>query len=157
MPVLNMHLRLRRATKRRESGQATIELGLIVILLCIVALGATDVARLFGADETVTNAAHEGAKLAAMDCQKYSCDSGGDLSGLTSMVKNQIIQESGLDSSKLSTSVTVISPTTAAYTGEKATIQVSVQYRFRFFGPWALLPSVGQTTTMSATSAEVVR
>src|SRR5690348_6047026 len=101
-----MRRKSRRNVHPRERGQAIVELALCMTFLMLMLLGAIDMARLYGTAESVTNAAHEGAKVAA---EYYTADSGNP-SALTTLVKSQIVQEGLLDPSKIA-SLTVTSQT----------------------------------------------
>ena len=126
-----------------------LELALIITLFSLLVLAAIDIGRLYGVNEQVTNAAHEGAKLAA---QYYSPSSGyTDNSTIAGYVRGQIVQEGLLDSNKI-TSLTVTEP--PAYT-EESVVSVSVGYRFSFYGPWALFPGLSNISIFS-TSAEAI-
>ena len=70
--------RLRRArvsatsSRSRSRGQALVELALVTPVLMVLLLGAVDLGRLFYAQITVTNAAREGAMMAAKEPTSWS-------------------------------------------------------------------------------------
>lgn len=121
-------------------------------LFTFLLLGALDMGRLFGTEEQLTNAAREGAKVAAEYYNSYS----GNMSGLNTLVLNQIAQEGLLDTGNISNlQVAVATPSPADYTGEQI-VKVSFRYKFSFIGPWSLLPGVTNpwyTPTVSAAEA----
>jgi Flp pilus assembly protein TadG len=51
---------------KRESGQALVELALVLPILLVIALGAIDFGRAFFAYTTIVNAAREGAWCASL-------------------------------------------------------------------------------------------
>ena len=53
--------------RSRSRGQALVELALVTPVLLVLLLGAVDLGRLFYARITVTNAAREGAMMAAKE------------------------------------------------------------------------------------------
>lgn len=137
--------------RAREAGQAVVELALVATVCLLLTLGVIDIARLYGTSEALTNAAHEGAKVAAEYYSNYS----GNPSGLDSLVENQIVQEGILDPNSISNlQVTLQDPQTPDYPGEQI-VQVSFKYKFSFFGPWRLIPGLTNPTTIGPfTSAE---
>ncbi|HZT96575.1 MAG TPA: TadE family protein [Chloroflexota bacterium] len=143
-----------RRSARGQSGQSLVELALILTVFSLLLLGAVDVARLYGTSVQVTNAAHEGAKLAAEDYSSYS----GNPSGLAALVKSQVVQEGLLDPNSISDlSVTTQTPTTPDYPGEQI-VQVSLRYKFTFVGPWSYVLGFSNPWTMpTVSSAEVTR
>jgi Flp pilus assembly protein TadG len=67
------HLRtLTNGSKGRSRGQALVELALVTPVLMVLLLGAVDLGRLFYAKITVTNAAREGAMMAAKEPTSWS-------------------------------------------------------------------------------------
>lgn len=121
----------------------------MLTLFSLLILGALDIGRLYGVNEQVTNAAHEGAKLAA---QYYNPRSGyTDNATIASFVRSQIVQEGMLDNNKI-VGLTVTEP--PAYS-EETVVSVTVQYRFNFYGPWSMVPGLSNVS-VSATSAEAV-
>ncbi len=54
------------ARRRREAGNITIELGLVLPLLLLILGGALDLGMLFWEKQVLTNATREGARVAAM-------------------------------------------------------------------------------------------
>ncbi len=140
--------------RRRERGQSIVELALVLSVLTLVVLGVVDMARLYGAEEGLTNATHEGAKIAAEYYSQYS----GNQAGLVSLVKSQVVQEGLIDASNVTNlQVTLQNPSTPDYTGQQI-VQVSMQYKFTFWGPWSLIPGFSNPLTLPAvTSAEATR
>jgi Flp pilus assembly protein TadG len=138
----------------REWGQAIVELALCMTFLTLMVLGAVDMARLYGTAEQVTNAAHEGAKVAAEYYDSYSSNP----SGLTALVKSQIVKEGLLNSSSIvNLSISTQTPATPDYSGQQI-VQVTLQYKFNFLGPWRMIPGLTNPYTMPAvTSAETTR
>jgi len=57
-----------RAPHSGEAGQAIVELALVLPLVVMLIFGALDVGRLFNAQIVITEAAREGARVAAVEC-----------------------------------------------------------------------------------------
>lgn len=106
-----------------ERGQAVVELAFVFPVIALLIFGALDIGRLFNAQIVVTQAAREGARLAATDCtlNPTTC-----LSDVDTRVQSSL---SGLDVTK--SSVT-LSPGPYV-SGDTVTVQVN--YTIGFITP----------------------
>uniref|UniRef100_A0A7C1J7Q0 Pilus assembly protein n=1 Tax=Ammonifex degensii TaxID=42838 RepID=A0A7C1J7Q0_9THEO len=96
---------------REERGQATVELALVLPVLILILFGIMEFGRLFSAYLVITNAAREGARLAAV---------GGD----DAAVVARVVDAAGsLDRTALS--VTVEPPASDRFSGTQARVTVS--------------------------------
>lgn len=138
----------------RERGQALVEMALVMSMFGFLILGVVDIGRLFGTNEQLTNAVHEGAKVAAEYYSSYQSNP----SGLSTLVENQIVQESQLNPNNITNlQITLQNPSSPDYTGEQI-VQVSFQYKFSFIGPWGLVPGLTNPMTLPpVTAAEATR
>lgn len=57
-----------RSRQLGDRGQAVVEMALILPIVVLLVFGALDVGRLFNAQIVVTQAAREGARVAAVEC-----------------------------------------------------------------------------------------
>jgi Flp pilus assembly protein TadG len=134
----NTHPHNERVAKRRasrnghhagESGQALVETALSLSLLVFTILGGADMARAFGAQMGVQNAARAGAeawatRAATTDAQAiaYATDELGRIAGVD----------------PASATITVTHTTGA---GGESLVNVRVQYTYRTLAPWPFVPN----------------
>ncbi len=108
----------------RRSGQALVEFALVVPLLLILLLGVVEFGRAWNAYQVVTDAAREGARIAAVsDATGLTVDS------VTNTVRNAIARAGLQDSATISVAGF------RAGRGTPTTVDVSYPYRFTFLGP----------------------
>lgn len=145
---------LMRSRGSSDDGQTIVELAFTITVCLLLCLGVLDIARLFGTAESMENAVHEGAKVAA----EYYTNYGANSSGLASYVKSQIAQEGLIDANNITNmQITTQTPSPTDYPGEQI-VQVTFQYRYTFYGPWGMVPGFSNPFTMpSVTSAEATR
>ncbi|HEV3312739.1 MAG TPA: TadE family protein [Chloroflexota bacterium] len=131
-----------------------VELAAALTVCLLLSLGIIDISRLYGTEESLVNAVHEGAKVAAEYYNSYP----GNPSGLSNYVESQIAQEGLLNENQITNlQITLKTPSPVDYPGEQI-VQVSFQYQFNFDGPWSLIPGLGNPYTLPAvTSAEATR
>jgi Flp pilus assembly protein TadG len=96
--------------RRGERGQATVELALVVPVLLLILFGIMEFGRIFSAYLIITNAAREGARLAAV--------------GASDTAIEQRVEDAaaGLDLSRLT--VTITPSEGSRVTGIQATVSV---------------------------------
>jgi Flp pilus assembly protein TadG len=82
-----------RGTRRRDTGSAAVEMALVLPILLLLVVGMLDFGITYNHWISLTNLAHEGARLAAVGPA-----SAGDVTALAAQY--------GLDSSKVSASIT---------------------------------------------------
>ncbi len=124
-----------------ERGQAIIELALALPLVVLLVFGALDVGRLFNAQIVITEAAREGARIAAVECALGTTDCAIDV--------NTRVQSAltGLDPTQSSV---ILSP--GPYTSGDA-VTVQVDYTIGFITPLigTLIPGSPFTLTGATT------
>jgi Flp pilus assembly protein TadG len=127
----------RRPARRapRDRGAAAVEFALLLPLLTLLVFGIVDFGRALNAQITLTQAAREGARMAAL--------------GEPNVVSGTQAAATGLSP----VSVTVTSCPTGAAAGTNAVVQVS--YSFSFVTPVAAIASIfgssfGSTMTLTA-------
>jgi Flp pilus assembly protein TadG len=119
----------------RDRGAAAVEFALLLPLLMLLVFGIVDFGRALNAQVTLTQAAREGARMAAL--------------GEPNVVSSTQAAATGLSP----VSVTVTSCPTGAAAGTNAVVQVS--YSFSFVTPVAAIASIfgssfGSTMTLTA-------
>ena len=124
----------------QDRGQSLTELALLLPLLILILLGTVDLARIYNAYVTLTNAAREGARYGAT----HPLDSGGATN--TSAIRARVIQEasnSGVSLVPENITVDCIAAAVDAHSGSSADcaspsvqsgdpIRVRVAYDFSF-------------------------
>jgi Flp pilus assembly protein TadG len=127
----------RRPARRapRDRGAAAVEFALLLPLLTLLVFGIVDFGRALNAQITLTQAAREGARMAAL--------------GEPNVVSGTQAAATGLSP----VSVTVTSCPVGAGAGVNAVVQVS--YKFSFITPVAAIASIfgssfGSTVTLTA-------
>ncbi|MEW6771806.1 MAG: TadE/TadG family type IV pilus assembly protein [Bacillota bacterium] len=95
---------------KNERGQATVELALVLPILILILFGIMEFGRIFSAYLVITNAAREGARLAAV--------------GASDTAIEQRVEDAaaGLDETKLT--VTITPPAAGRVSGAEATVRV---------------------------------
>ncbi|MBE0476580.1 MAG: pilus assembly protein [Coriobacteriia bacterium] len=121
---------------RREAGAAAVEFAIVCILLLMIVVGMVELGRLYAAQLSITHAAREGARLAAVG--KFD----------ESAVKDRAFP---LDP----TMVSVTGPSEGTTAGEKS-VEVTVSYPFQvglLGSDWVIRPeavSLSSTAVMRA-------
>ncbi len=132
---------MRSRSVRGASGQALVEMALILPVLLLVTLGIVEFARAFNAKQAVTDAAREGARHAVV------FDAGIDQDSVTSAVETAL-ERAGIPSDAATID---FDKTTGWRTeGTMQTMYVGVPYRFGFFGPLFKALSGSETITIAA-------
>jgi Flp pilus assembly protein TadG len=118
-----MHL-MNRLARKRDSGQNLVEFALVAVLLLALVLGIVEFGRVWMTFQVVTNAAREGARLAALP-------TGFTNAGAVTAKVNDYLTSAGLD--------TGVAGVTAAgvdgATGTNATVTVTYNVEMLFLGP----------------------
>lgn len=102
---------------RRDRGAVAVEFGLLLPLLMLIVLGIIDFGRMLNAQETLTQAAREGARLASFG------DTSGEITSRTQQAGSSLCPDDG--------ACIQVSPTPCP--GDDGT--VSVTYEFSFLTP----------------------
>jgi len=109
---------------KRKPGQNLVEFALVAVLLLALVLGIVEFGRVWMTFQVVTNAAREGARLAALPTGFTN------LGAVTAKV-NDYLNAAGLDSGAAGVSVTGVDDVT----GTNATVTVSYSVEMLFLGP----------------------
>lgn len=122
--------------RRRDRGQATVELALILPILLLLLLGIAQFGLIFQAQLAIDSAARDGARLGAIGADDTA-------------IKNRVAATSGFDATALTITV---SPQAPRASGDELT--VSVGYNVRIIVPMfeQLLGGSGGTFAVSATA-----
>lgn len=108
---------VRRNEVRRDRGAVAVEFGLLLPLLMLIVMGIIDFGRMLNAQETLTQAAREGARLASFG------ESNGDITTRTRQAGSSLCPDDG--------ACINVAPTSCP--GDDGT--VSVTYEFTFATP----------------------
>jgi Flp pilus assembly protein TadG len=137
---------MRPSCVRGRSGQAIVEMALILPVLLMLVLGILEFGRAWNAKQVITDAAREGARLAVVQNPDIAQ---ADVKGAIATA----LSRSGIPG----TAVTIQFDETPEASGgkwrktdEMQTVYVGVQYRFGFFGP-LLKATTGSETIRIAT------
>jgi len=109
--------------RRADDGQALVEFALIMPFLLLFIIGIVEFGRAWNLHQVITDAAREGARTAVVH------DPGMTLDSINKVVKNAIAT-AGVNPANATITVT----DWAGKTGEPATVEISLPYRFIFFG-----------------------
>ena len=127
-------------------GQAAVELAVILPVILLLAVGLIEMARAWHHHQVVTNAAREGARMAAVANPLTTTAS------VDSMVRNVLVQ-GGLNGYASTTTVTIGGWRTGA--GTPDSVRVDYPYQFLLLGP-----IIGWTTgqrSVTLTSRSIMR
>ena len=128
---------------RDEHGQSMVELALMLPLLVFVLLGGTDLARAYGAQISVQNAARAGAEAAAIS-QSPTAPLAID------RARDELSRTPGVDATrgnitasfkKADGTTNCVVPTSVA---EPCYATLRVRYTWRTITPWPLIPNVAR-------------
>ena len=110
--------------RRAEEGQALVEFALVVPFLLVFLVGIVEFGRAWNLHQVLTDAAREGARKAVVHDPTITQDS----------VENVI--KAAIHTAGASTDSLVISGQATWFlgTGEPATVELALPYRFIFFG-----------------------
>lgn len=130
-------------------GQSLVELALLLPLLVLIMAGALDLARVYDAYVSITNASREGARYGAVNPT--------DNSGITTAV-NRELSNTGITGVNVAVTCYTYSGTayadcTSAINGDR--IQVSVSYPFHFVT--LLILGLSTTNMSDSTTMPVVQ
>ena len=135
---------IRRALQR-NAGQNLVEFAIVAVLLLALVLGIVEFGRVWMTFQVVTNAAREGARLAALP-------TGFTNAGAVTAKVNAYLGSAGLDAGLASISVNGVD----GATGTNATVAVSYNVELLFLGPIVGLldsgPSLPGSFTLTGTS-----
>jgi hypothetical protein len=112
---------------RASRGQSVVELALMLPVLVVLLAGIVDLGRIYYAYITVVNVAREGARYAAANPPRPSCDSGLDTLHLTA-IKDRARQEA--QNSKINTAQLSILVQCGS-SAHESPIKVTVWYDFQ--------------------------
>lgn len=139
-----------RSRRQKFSGQALVEMALVVTILLFLSMGLIQFALISNARVTMTNLAREGARYGAV----HALESGSDTA-----IKNYVV--SVADSTPLSSLVAndvTISPAygaTSRISGQPITVTVTYNLRSKFILP-ASFPGLSRIGTASTATAIMV-
>jgi Flp pilus assembly protein TadG len=128
----------------RDRGATAVEFALLLPVLLLLVFGLIDFGRALNAQITLTQAAREGARLAAL---------GGQLSAVVSRTQTAA---TGLSSSQVSVTVTAC-PSGGSAGGSPADATVQASYPFSFVTPLGAIAKLfggsgpGSSMTLTAT------
>ena len=132
-------------SRRSDSGEALLEMALVLPILLVLSMGMLDFGRAFHAKSVLDQAAREGARVAVVSGTPQT---GPDVAAVQTRVAT-FMTSSGFTTGVGTAAVSAIDPTTKMVT-------VSVTYTFQFVTPgvFALLgANYGNTITMTGLSA----
>ena len=130
---------------RDESGQALVEMALIMPVLLLLVLGIVEFGRAFLAKQAVTDAAREGARHAVVNDEAITQDS------VTSAVATAL-NRGGIPAASATIAFDKDLPPAGHWRdeGHMQTVYVAIQYRFGFFGPLVEAVTGDETITLAA-------
>lgn len=129
-----------RARLRSARGAELVEFALVMPLLLLMVAGLIDVGFMFSQYTVVTNAAREGARVAAVP--------GWVEDDVTARV-NEYVAAAGLPADAVVTQVTPVAVTAGTRTVNAVRVAVSYPYNFLILGP--LVEALGQTPVSALT------
>jgi Flp pilus assembly protein TadG len=129
---------------RGESGQALVEMALILPVLLLLVLGILEFGRAWNAKQVITDAAREGARLAVVDNTTIDQD---DVKAAIALA----LSRSGIPGTATTIAFDEAPPPAGHWRDPNTmqTVYVGVQYRFGFFGPLLKAISGSETITLA--------
>lgn len=132
----------------RAEGQNLVEFAIVLPLLLAIFVGIIEFGNAWRTSQTVTNAAREGARFAAVASSSTTTDA------IIARVKERLAA-AGVDSS--SATVTVTGDCTVGCTGDPVMVSVDLPFQFYLVGPvvgliWGQSGSGPSTVTLSSTT-----
>lgn len=123
-------------TFRKQRGTHLIELALVMPILLLLALGIIDMAGLIHANQVVSNAAREGARLSVAEDQAGYTGSGPNT--IVQRVQDYIVDENGIACTSVPT-VTIdqdeYTTTPSGYALSSSEVTVICPYQMQFLPP----------------------
>lgn len=123
------------------SGQALVEMALILPMLLVLVIGLLEFGRAFNAHQAVTDAAREGARQAVVQDPNIDQDS------VESAVKT-VLDRAGVPSAEAT--VQFDRTTNWRVPSQMQTVSVSIPHRFGFFGPLMKALTGSESITIGA-------
>lgn len=123
-----------RSRRTRQRAQAIVELAFVLPVLLLILMGIIEFGRIFMAQQTITNAAREGARLGILPTSTVS-----DVEGIVSTYMNT----AGLNGTSTVT-VANVGPTVEP----GAATSVTVQYQLPIL-TGSIIPGLGDTISLS--------
>jgi Flp pilus assembly protein TadG len=133
------HAPLLRRLRREERGQALVEFALILPILLIMVLGIIDFGRAWNLQQTITQAAREAARAAAVDNQEVTTQAQVD------SVAAATIAASSFDPALATVTVTGLK----AGIGTTVEVRIQMPYRFGFLAPFVRLVATDNNAVMN--------
>jgi Flp pilus assembly protein TadG len=139
--ILRVFVPVNSRLQGNTSGQALVEMALILPALLLLVLGIVEFGRAFNAKQAVNDAAREGARHAVVWDETIDQDS-------VEAVIETALNRAGIPTA----SATIAFDKTTGWrnVGQMQTVYVGVQYRFSFFGPLVKAMSGSETITLGA-------
>ena len=128
-------LRLR-ILPEESSGQSLVEFAMIVVILMLMVVGICEFGRVLNIYQVITNAAREGARLAALP-------QGFTTAAAVQTRVNDYLTTAGIDTSKAT--VTIGGSGVDGGTGTQVSVTVSYPFQFMYVGPVIRLINPGAT------------
>jgi Flp pilus assembly protein TadG len=131
-------------TSRRistASGQALVEMALILPVVLLLVLGMIEFGRAFNAHQAVTDAAREGARQAVVQDPNITQDS------VESVVRTAL-ERAGIPSAQAT--IAFDKTTNWRVPEQMQTVYVGIPYRFGFFGPLVEAVTGSEAITLRA-------
>jgi Flp pilus assembly protein TadG len=120
-----------RPTRRRQRGQALVEMGMVIILFVTLALGTIEFGRAWMISNMITHAARDGARMAAVPASNRN---GSGIITNTSAIVAQVKSEIGTVVPTTGFTVDVAQPTIGGIPMVQLTVNATVPYLFNLFG-----------------------
>jgi Flp pilus assembly protein TadG len=135
---------------RHDSGQALVEMALVLPALLLLTLGIIEFSRAFNAKQAVNDAAREGARHAVVKDINIDQDS-VEAAVITALAR------AGIPSGATTILFDKLAPPAGKWRdeGQMQTVYVAIQYRFGFFGP--LVEAITGDETMTIKSSVSMR
>lgn len=132
-----------RRFSRCESGQAAVEMALLLPVLLLFVVGIIEFGRAYHVKHVVTDAAREGARRAVVQDPRITQDS-------VDAAIRTAVSRAGYASGDITLSFDRNSPPAGHWRekGSMQTVTVSVPYRFKFFGALLKLSTGSETITV---------
>jgi Flp pilus assembly protein TadG len=140
--------RFRSRRARSERGTEVLEFALVLPVLMLVFGGVVDMGFLFNNYAVVTNAAREGARIAAIP---------GWVEADVKDRVNEYIRAAGLTLSRVTTTVQPVAVVVGGNTINAVKVEVSYPYDYMILGPLVQMAGGGTFTGITVKSAATMR